>query len=271
MQSIRSIIFIGFLFLNFFVTAQVINERDNELDKKYTPPLNSIFNNLNAKTNKSSSGNDVEIKNAIKFCPTLVLRQKVVFFYEREITKGFSINAGLGKAFGEDVFEKTFFDEFSLADNYEGKYLSAGALLENSKRDDSSPLISIGFRIYFSGKSFDGGFVDFNYRNERVDYVLNSTTVNSYRIEGSNRASFKINAFSFGFGHTFVGGQKNNITHELFLNFGIKLIKFPEYKKFDNVVSQFGNTETVYRRTAAEVSARILPAFNMGYVFGFGF
>ena len=270
MQLIRSRIFIGFLFLNFFVTAQVINERDNELDKKYTPPQNSLFNNLNIKNNQSSSGNDVEIENAIKFCPTLLLRQKVVFFYEREITKGFSINAGLGKAFGEDLFEKAFLELFS--NNYENKQLSAGDLLASAKYDDSSPFISVGFRIYYSGNSFDGGFVDFNYRYERLDYILNPTISNGgYRIEGSNRASFKINAFSFGFGHTFVGGQKNNITHELFLNFGIKLIKFPEYKKFDNVVSQFGNTETVYRRTTAESSARILPSFNMGYVFGFGF
>ena len=81
MQLIRSRIFIGFLSLNFFVTAQVVNERDNELDKKYTPPQNSIFNNLNVKNNQSSSGREVEIKNAIKFCPTLLLRQKVAFFY----------------------------------------------------------------------------------------------------------------------------------------------------------------------------------------------
>ena len=36
MQLIRSRIFIGFLSLNFFVTAQVVNERDNELDKVNT-------------------------------------------------------------------------------------------------------------------------------------------------------------------------------------------------------------------------------------------
>jgi hypothetical protein len=270
MQLIRSRVFICFIFLSFFLNAQVINERDNELDKKYTPPQSSLFNNLNVKNNHSSSGNEVEIQNAIKFCPTLLLRQKVVFFYEREITKGFNINGGLGKAFGEDPFEKIFLE--LLSNNYENKQLSAGELLASAKYDDSSPFIAVGFRIYYSGNSFDGGFVDFNYRYERRDYILNPTVNNgSYRIEGSNRASFKINAFSFGLGHTFVGGQKNNITHELFLNFGIKLIKFPEYKKFDNVVTQTGNIETVYRRTTAEISARILPSLSMGYVFGFGF
>lgn len=269
MQLIRSRIFIGFLSLNFFVTAQVVNERDNELDKKYTPPQNSIFNNLNVKNNQSSSGSEVEIKNAIKFCPTLLLRQKVAFFYEREITKGFSFNVGLGKGFGSDIFERTVLDILSIDDKSE--YLKAGRLLKNSKYDDSSPLISAGVRIYYSGKSFDRGFVDFNCRTERVDYILNSTKIDGYTIEGSNKLSFSVNAFTFGFGHTFISGQKNNITHELFMNFGIKFFKFPEYKRFDNVVSQYGITETIYRRTNAEVTARILPSFNMGYVFGFGF
>lgn len=270
MQLIRSRLYIGFLFLNFFIVAQVTNQRDNELDKKYTPPQSSLFNNLNIKNNQSSSGSDVLIKNAIKFCPTLLFRQKVGFFFEREITNGFSINAGLGKAFGEDIFEKAFLS-FS-SDESENKQLSAGDLLSSAQYDNSSPFISVGFRLYYSGKSFDGGFVEFNYRNDRVDYLLNPTTIDDYNIEGSTKASFKISAFSFGFGHTFVGGQKNNITHELFMNFGIKIIKFPEYERVDNFVSPItGNSETVYQRTTAEITARILPSINLGYVFGFGF
>lgn len=269
MQLIRSRLYIGFLFLNFFIVAQVTNQRDNELDKKYTPPQSSLFNNLNIKNNQSSSGSDVLIKNVIKFCPTLLFRQKFVFFYEREVAKGFSINAGLGKAFGEDPFEKAF---LSLSSNdSKNKQLSAFDLLGSAKFDNSSLFISVGFRLYYSGKSFDGGFVDFNYRNERVDYLLNPT-ISGYRVEGSTKASFKISAFSFGFGHTFVGGQKNNITHELFMNFGIKIIKFPEYERVDNIVSPItGYSETVYQRTTAEITARILPSINLGYVFGFGF
>ncbi|MBA2610597.1 MAG: hypothetical protein H0U95_01410 [Bacteroidetes bacterium] len=261
--SIKLILFSCLIFNTLFSFGQgIITDKDNEFDKKYTPAQNSLFNELNPKNKTSNSYTSVEIKNSIKFCPTQIFRQKVTFFYEVQINRGLSFNFGLGKAFGVDVFEQFFFD--GLSDQYEPNVLLPGDLLMNSRYNGSSPIVSTGMRIYYSGKAFDGGFVDLNYRYSRMDYIL-KPEVSGRRIEGSQSMSFKMNSFSFGFGHTFVTGHKNNITHEIFMNLGIKLFKYPKY---DQVESMY---ETYYRRSSAELNGRILPSFNMGYVFGFGF
>lgn len=267
MRFLKLIFIVALLFIGFKGQSQVIvPEKDNEFDKKYTPGQNSIFNNLNKKKSESNSG-DIEIKNSIKFCPTMIFRQKVGFFYEREILKGIAINFGLGKAFGEDVFEQLFLSTFS--ELYTPNTITAGDLLVNATHDGGSPFIQSGLRLYYSGNIFEDGYVEISHRFEKMDYILDPK-VDGYRVEGSRNISFKMNAFSFGFGHTFVGGSKNNITHDLFVNFGMKLYTYPQYDRIE-ISNPFGSSETVYRRTSFELSARILPAINFGYAFGFGF
>lgn len=257
------------LFLDcFFADGQTSPQKDNGFDEKYSPAQNSIFNNTRKKNQDSPSGS-IDIKNSIKFCPTMLFRQKAVFFYEREITSGLAVNVGLGKAFGKDVIESLFFDEFST--NSVPYTLSPGEMLVNGEHDGSSPFLSVGLRLYYSGSTFDGGFIDIGYRRETMNYML-PATINSNRVEGSRSASFKMNGFSFGYGYTAITGNKNNITHEFFMNFGIKLF---EYTKFDEIQvvssTNYGSTETVYRKTSTTLPARIAPAVNMGYSFGFGF
>jgi hypothetical protein len=128
----------------------------------------------------------------------------------------------------------------------------------------SSTLLSGTLRMYFSGHVFGEGYMDFTYRRESMDYKLTGSP-NGYRIEGLDIATFKMNAFFFGFGHNWVGGNKNNITHNVFINFGIKQFEITKY-----VDTQSGY-DHVYRRTNDVVTTRILPAVNMGYIFGIGF
>lgn len=268
MQLIKSALVTIITFLYLFSSGQsIIQDKDNEFDKKYTPSQNSLFNNLNKKNNQSSNSSSIEIKNSVKYCPTILLRQKVVFFYERQVSNGLSINFGIGKAFGKDFMEQVYLSGFS--ELYTPNTLSAGDIQQAGAYYGSTALISVGMRLYYSGKSFDGGFVDLNFRRETMKFLL-PDAINGYPILGSKTANFKTNTFSFGFGHTFVGGQKNNITHELFTNFGIKLITYSRYNEVpSNNPSSY--TSNQYVRASTDLTTRILPAVNFGYVFGFGF
>src|ERR1041384_2823795 len=90
----------------FFCQVSQAQTTEQELDNKYTPNQNSIFNNLLKKGNSSSSSSDdIEIKNSVQFCPTLMFRQKVGLFYERELGGPLSIVVGVAKAFGNDIFQ----------------------------------------------------------------------------------------------------------------------------------------------------------------------
>lgn len=272
MLKIKFIITLGILFVHITTLAQnKLPEQNNELDKKYTPPQSSIFNNLGPKNNSSSSpssnyDDEVTIKNAIKFVSTAIFRQKLIFNYQREVYNGLSLNIGFGKAFGRDYIQQvgTTLLEFS---NFQQDRLNAYEIIDNSLFKGTSPYFSIGPRIYFSGNSFENGFVEFNYAYEKTEYTLNAQ-INGYDVRGSRGCDFVMHAFNFGFGYTFVN---NHFTHDILFNVGMKTFNFTQFDYHDNTNQMTGAIERYYIRTSKKVEARLIPTINLTYAFGFGF
>jgi hypothetical protein len=261
---IRSTFIAVLIFCTTFSVAQTNPE--NEFDKKYTPGENSIFNSLNKKNERSYSSS-IEIKNGLKLCPTALFRSRVLFYYERQIYKGLALNLGVGKAFGKDFLQYTYFSAFNSGRSTNN--LTSSDLLGYSTFNGSSPYISAHLRLYYSGKTFDGGYVDFNYAYERTDFLLN-TRIYNWPVNGARNGSFTMKAYNFGFGYTYTGGQKNNFIHEFFASFGAKFFAVTTFERIDGTTA-IGSPDSYYRKTSLETYARILPAINIGYVLGFGF
>jgi hypothetical protein len=272
MKNVIRLSLLSALFFSSLVSFSqtVVPDKDNEYDKKYTPPQSSIFNNLNKKNKESSGSSDIDFKNSLRFSPTLLFRQKVGFFYEREITDGFSVTFGLGKAFGRDVIEALGMEVFSLED-YTPNTASAGSLLNQSEYYGSSPFVNIGLRLYYSGETFDGGYIDLFYRNEKTTYTI-ANQIDGYRVEGSRIAEFKMSSFNCGFGFSGASGKNNNITHDFFVSMGIRLYQYTKYDRVE-IPAQYSyySSETIYRATNSTLSARLAPAVNISYALGFGF
>lgn len=247
----------------------------NELDKKYTPNENSIFNGRgNSERTRSVSGEDkpdVTIANAVKFIPTSLFRFKTVFQYERKLFNPVTLVIGTGKAFGTDVIE-SLGSEFATFRNNSSTDLTYNDIESNSSFKRGRLILHVGAKIYFSGKAFDGSYVEFNYRRDRIEHEL-TPTINSIRVDGDNVALFTTSGFSFGYGYMGTAGPKNNITHEFFFNFGIKNVSFSRFEKayVGTPLVSGGNNDYVYRRTVGTIDYRIVPSINIGYIFGFGF
>lgn len=131
-----------FIFILIF-SVDFIHGQDNTRDIQYTPPSNTIFN-FDPKASEPGSVDDR--KNAIKFMATMVARQHVAAFYEREIVKGMTATAGVGFAFGEDHFQKAFLEVFSGLSFTEDK-IFADEILQNSTYKSSTPLLMAGGRV----------------------------------------------------------------------------------------------------------------------------
>jgi hypothetical protein len=262
MQSIfmKTVLSAGLLLFFSYVSGQVTG---NELDKKYAPNTNSTFNNLASKSKDSYSSSDITIKTAIKFCPTMLARQKAFFLIERKIAGGASIIAGVGKAFGNDGIQSFYLAE--LAETRSPQSLSPGTILLNSSYSGSSPLISGTLRLYYNGNVFGDGYVDFTFRQEKMRYDL-SSTVDGYQVYGSRTASFNMLAYYFGWGYSWVSGNNNNFTHDIYMQTGIKSFQITKY-----VENQTTFNSTTYAWSPNTIAAKIFPAINIGYVFGVGF
>ncbi|MBA3663690.1 MAG: hypothetical protein H0W61_05725 [Bacteroidetes bacterium] len=256
------------LFISFITAQTIIPNNDNEFDKKYTPDHNSIFNGLNKKNREtSSSGNSIEFQNILKFSPTLLFRQKAGLFYERSITNGFSITFGLAKAFGRDYIETVGLEAFTFGDDY-SKGIAPGLMLNNSTFYGSLPLITTSLRLYYSGTSFEGGYIELGYRRETMEYLLNPM-INSNQVEGNRIVTFTMNAFSTAFGFSGVTGIKGNITHDFFVSCGLRSYTYTEFEEYQ--ISTGYTNQNIYRATGAEAKVRLAPSINVCYLIGFGF
>jgi hypothetical protein len=240
----------------------------NELDTKYTPNASSMFNNLVKKSYDENSYTEIEFKDMVNYSPTMLVREKIFFVYERDVYKGIALTAGLGKAFGKD-FVQNAWHTLNISNFSDITVLSPQQALSNCSYLGSGPLMQLGSKIYFSGTTFDEAFFEFNYRYEKINYLLN-TPIDNRRIDGENDLSFKMSGFSFGFGYTTVTGEKSNLVHEFYINFGLKTFKFTHYDLLSVKNPVTDKSELIYRKADDFLSTRILPSMNIGYAFGFG-
>lgn len=267
-MPLKIVFIIVCLRLNVFLSvAQIIvPQRDNEYDKKYTPAQNSVFSNLNKKNDRPSQFG-ISIKNAVKLNPTLLSRQKIGFYYERAVYKGISMYAGVGKAFGNDIWQQI---AFTIKSGFRTSgILSPSDALNYSEYAGSSALLSVGAKVYLSGEVFGDTFISFNYMHEQLDFRLNEI-IYDRPVQGSREVSFVMNAFSCGFGYIFLGGAKENVIHEIYFNVGGKLFDISKFERVD-FNPPVGSSVGYYRKSSGVLEANITPAVSIGYIIGVGF
>ncbi len=257
------------IFLMCFAASLSAQTNNEELDRKYTPNQNSIFNTLYKKPGQSSSGDAADIKNAIKYTPTFLFRQKLLFSYEREITDGVSVIGGLGKAFGDDIFQSVYFTTRGF-DTYEPEVMNVSQLVTNSEYYSSSPLLSASVRLYFEGTTFEESFIELNYRRETLRYKMENRIDNQYVLRGDDLAELKMNQFAIGYGFAGLAGRNDNVTHEFVMYLGLKNFTYTEFRRYEVMTGSF-ISDYYYEKTPLLKSARVLPSVNLSYTFGFGF
>jgi hypothetical protein len=247
-----------------------LRAQTNELDNQFSPPPKSVFD-INPLHMSGNSNDGADRKNFIKLMPTMLARQRVVALFEREVFSNFSAYIGLGKAFGDDVFQKAFLQLFSSF-GFDNKRLYPDEILTNSKFNKSSPLLMLGVRTYFGETTFRDGFFDFNYRYEKVGYMLEEDFIsrNNY-ISSDKIINFRMHAINLGYGYSTVLGDKNNFSSEFFFSVGMKYFMFDEIRIAERTLPGYIGTQTYTEKSGKFSIARIIPSINIGYCFGFGF
>ncbi len=258
----------SFVFISFFFVFMSGFSQENELDKKYTPPTNSIFNNLFKKnTNSSNSNSEITAKNSVGFIMTALLRQKVVFNYQRELYKGLTLSTSLGKAFGKDIIQSVGF-QISETD-FSPNNLTSTQLMSAASFDESSLYFNGGIRYYYSGKSFEDGYLDLNFSHERFQYVL-TKNVGGYEVRGSGKAEFIMNGFSAGLGQVFAIGTNNNVFHDIYIGAGVNFFKYSKFEKVDQQNTSGYSQQPYYNSTSAYLNAKLFSLY-LRYTLSFGF
>jgi len=243
--------------------------RANELDERYEPNSSSTFNL--SKENKNSSFNKVDEApaNFIKFSPSFLFRRKVMFFYNRSLGDKFVIDAGLGKAFGSDLIQNAALSAFGTID-FTDQTITADMFLDNEHYVSSTPFVSFGFRLYFEDGRFDGNYLLTNYRFEKQTYKIDEI-VNGFPVQDPDKnVDLLMNAFTFGYGLSWLSGNKKNILSEFEVSFGLKFFKYTKYALVETI-NTWGTVDYAYMKSQNQMISKMVPNINLSYYLGFGF
>jgi hypothetical protein len=251
------------------VTAQ---NSSTEAENKYTPNYNSIFNSSNIENSRASllSAN-IDLISSIKFCPTALLRQKILMFWELDLYgTDFPLNMGFGFAFGNNWSDRYYFGRFNhnTARSSSGDALTPSQLMDNSTFT-SGWTVHGGYKFYFSGNAFDGVYIEPFYTFEKMNYTIDGI-VDGFEVDpfigGDFDFSYRVHNVGLTIGFGTATGGNIMCTHDFFIRAGAKFFTFDRYE-LDQV--GFSPPEFKYRKTTT-YNHRIIPSITIGYAIGIG-
>jgi len=243
----------------------------NDMDEMYVPPKNSIFNPGDGAG--STSGTDK--LNAVKFNPLLLTRSIGAVFYERWLTDGISVQAGLGMTYNKDrIMGIGSSGEFTLSDNSTST-LTIGQIMDQGVTDRKKLYASLGFRFFW------GGYYDANnYFELGVRYYANSLLIedgpDSYNpglTVGTPEVTVKNTSFNMVFGHQVYTDGKVSTAHDFYFGFGIRSTSYDVFKSERRTIidsSGYSTEQDVHSKTFIRETI-LAPSLIMGYAFGFAF
>lgn len=240
--------------------------KSNELDEIYTPPKNSLFDELSSKNQSISNYN---FKNCIKLNPLYFFRNTFALGYERIINDHVGVEGFLGYSYGSDAIQKLgiVVSEEMKEDATPNTDVYLGEISEYGKFKKGGLFGSIGLKYYYDGNAFDDYFIGIqsrfnsftrtvnldNYGNGYQDIDVKVNNMSTYFIWGNSRVS---------------GSSKRPFVQEFYTGIGIRNSSFDAIDRIENVDAN-GYT-SYYHQLTGEKAKTIGFVFVMSYTIGFG-
>lgn len=273
---IRSQVFL-ISFLMFFMCSEIVfgqaTGNPNEQDEQYTPkgngPLSASKKNSSS---SSSSWNGDYPKNIVKFTPTALVRNLVIFSYERNFAEYFSVVGSVGFNTNKDRLFATLGSEMDIFESQRNSpnTVSISEIMRTSTHAGISPYFSISAKLFYDSYFFDNtSFFEFMYMNYSNKLNYQNTDVGAFVLSNPElKVNYSIYALKWGY--QFVTEGKIKTTHEIFFTAGYRTTKYNTvvYTEDYNGVSY--NYNRYYSVIPAKQSAYGLM-LGMGYTFGIGF
>lgn len=291
MKTLYTLFLVLFLASSSFVFSQThkVDEATglpNDLDSKYTPDKNPLFNSSSdVYTANSKNSNDPGIKNVVSFDIVNLGRSQATFYYERAINKILSAQVGIGTTFAKDQIQQTFIpvgitvfannNENNYNNTTNGSSRSLTDILKGSNYSSSGIFFAAGIKLYVSGTAPKGVFFQVG-TTYAVSNLLfnqnNNNNYNGYPLVGSPNITVKNLNFNFTWGYQFiVGVGKVKFVNTVYAGIGIKKITYTDvvdYPSYYN--SNTANYTTPYTGIDGTQKTVVMPSIIVGFSIGMG-
>lgn len=215
-----------FVFSYVFIMAQE-KPLSNDLDKEYTPPQTSIFNNKNS-DNITSNYNDVsQNKNIITIGLINFMRGYYDINYERAFNSRLSLSASFGKFFMRDIIYNDIGEFFEVINDYDDDEIREKEIISNSDIiNKNSYQYSLAFKFYFDKDYYNSRqFIEFRTRIMKINYKWSNSSdfYNSNALIGLPTTYFDSKIFTFNYGYQWnTGSNKIKLCQEFLVGIGLK-------------------------------------------------
>ena len=278
---------IKYFFFLFFISSLCAFSQDNPLekneqDKIYTPDKNSIFYN-GGNNSSDRTIDESEIHNAVKFNPGLLVRSVAAVFYERNITNGITVQGGLGSCYNMDKLMAVGVDaDLGLSNTKStlplSEIITTGRFVSGGNLFTAASVRFFYENYYTSYESFNSGYFEiglkFYSNNIRVDdntsaYYLNN---NNYNLTTGGLVTIRNAVYQITYGYELYTRGKVKTTHDFYIGLGVRNTSYNLFKLEDMyLTNQQGQSQLVAVNVkSTQRESTVLPAFMLGYVFGFG-
>lgn len=261
------VIIIALIFIPSFIFGQ-----SNDLEQKYTPKKNGIFNTSSNKTSTSTSKKIETIQNNIGFNPIVLFRNQILFHYEYARDNSIVFRGELGYCYGKDQVQ-SLIEVGDIVFGNDDDHINLGTMYSTSELKSGGLCFGAGVKFFSFDNVFDGGYFMVSYRHSsnEINWRTENTTYDSFGNSTTSTVNLPIkisnNSFNFIYGYQLSGYGKNPVIHDFYFGFGLKNVKYTGYE-YGN--GGYGTSYSTIQKTADD--ARLLvPTLLLGYTFSIGF
>ncbi|MFN5183962.1 MAG: hypothetical protein ACK5D5_13150 [Bacteroidota bacterium] len=246
----------------------------NELDNKFSPSNSSIFKpgSNTGSNNKSSSGDDVEFKNAIKCNVALLPRKIAAFGYERFLGEHIGAEGWLGFVFGKDPIFSVLGSQMIFDQGVGGSAIDLSDIMQSSTHYLGGLYYGAAIRFNFDSYYWSGAssFISIGFRSysQKLDIspLINQQYSSIYKsFEGSKIADLSQINYLLTYGYRLNTEGKIKTSHEFYFSTGIRNVSHSSYSSREGI----GDNTIYYPNSNKQNFTGFF--FGMGYILGVGF
>lgn len=246
----------------------------NELDNLYTPPDNSVFDGNGNTAAAVASRDPSETTLAVKFNPTLLIRQAAAIWSEYRISERMSLSGGLGYCYRKDPVLAGVSALGMDFDSDSKSALSLGEIMqEGIYRPGTNIFLSFASRVY-NNDYYDHHF----YYEMGARFYVNtlqisgSTSKLQYPVKDEPVTKIKSWVFSTVYGIQFISSGKIQTVHDFYLGGGFRSTSFNIFdrEEINTMVNGYPARNYVYVMSGLRDHA-LTPVIMAGYALGFSF
>jgi len=222
-----------------FASFELVQGQTDPRDALYTPPVSTAIAGNTETKNKSSFYNEFDF--LIKFHAGELLRNQLLFSFEKSLGDNSSLDLTLGHSLGNRMFGATsgiglgIIEEF-VAEFSEVNVLPSVLLTYGEFNQKFRPVVGLSLKFFTDADRFDNSLqtAQFFYQYSSAGFTMPtnySRESQTFFRPGNEQTNIISNHIGIRYGYQFLHFKKPKLSNEIGLQFGLNIISIDAFER----------------------------------------